>query len=96
MTTLRPETRDDILDLVKRGRRARKRGKTIQKIATQLLISALTALLGGWELMLAVGIVHAEWIRQLPTVGYWWSVLLVYLLRGVFSVPSSTKDKSDG
>jgi hypothetical protein len=87
-------SRDDLKDLVRRGRRSRRRSQVIQKIVTVLLVSAGSALLGGWELMLAVGVIHAEWIRQLPTVGYWWAVLVVYLLRGIFSIPSYSKDKA--
>ena len=37
----------------------------------------------GWMLMLAVGIAHAEWVPGLPTIGYWWSCLLVWLLMGI-------------
>jgi hypothetical protein len=83
--------RSEIIDLVKRGKRAKARAQTIKKIVTYQVASALHALIGGWELMLAVGVAHAEWVPALPTIGYWWSVLLVYLLRGTFSVvrPSS-------
>lgn len=83
MTTML--NREEIVDLVRRGKRAKARGRAAQKIATGLLTSALFALAGGFELMIAVGIAHAEWIRSLPTIGYWWAVLLVTLLRGTFS-----------
>jgi hypothetical protein len=47
-----------------------------------LLLSALFSLAAGWALMLAVGVIHHEWIPQCPTIGYWWAVLLAMLLRG--------------
>jgi hypothetical protein len=48
------------------------------------LANGAMALIGGWLLMLAVGVVHAEWITDLPTVGYWWAVVIVWLLQGTF------------
>lgn len=35
---------------------------------------------GGWTLMLAVGVVHHEWWPAVPTIGYWWAVVLCLLL----------------
>lgn len=83
--------RDELTDLVRRGKRAKSRSQALGKIVTGIFTATLTALLGGFELMIAVGIVHAEWIRTLPTIGYWWAALLVALLRGTFSAakPSS-------
>jgi ethanolamine transporter EutH len=52
------------------------------------IANSLLALLGGFALMLAVAVAHAHWITTLPTIGYWWSVLLVYLLRGSFTTIS--------
>jgi|KBSSwiStaDraftv2_1062776.scaffolds.fasta_scaffold01170_32 hypothetical protein len=77
--------REDIVRLIRKGRRAETRGKAVEGCITRLIISALTFLLRGFWLMLAVGIIHAEWWPALPTVGYWWSVLIVSLLPGVFS-----------
>jgi len=57
-------------------------------------VSAIGAFSGGWMLMLAVGIAHAHWLPALPTIGYWWAVLIVTLMRGVFSRTPVTKDKS--
>lgn len=52
------------------------------------IANALLALLGGFALMLAIAVAHSHWIPALPTIGYWWSVLLVYLLRGSFATIS--------
>jgi hypothetical protein len=62
-----------------------KRKSGIEIFIEWLIGFALTTLGDGWGLMLAVGIVHNAWIHQFPTIGYWWSVLLVLLLRGTFS-----------
>lgn len=48
----------------------------------ELVVNTLLSLLFGFWLMLAVGVVHHEWIRQCPTIGYFWSVVLVSLIRG--------------
>jgi hypothetical protein len=71
--------------LIAAGRRAEQRKKFMQGCVTGLLLSIAGALLGGWMLMLAVGIAHGEWISELPTIGYKAAVLLVLLLRGVVS-----------
>jgi hypothetical protein len=49
-----------------------------------LAISAVFSLLAGWALMLAVGVIHHEWIPACPTIGYWWAALLALLLRVAF------------
>jgi len=46
-----------------------------------LALSAAYSLAAGWALMLAVGVIHHEWIAQCPTIGYWWAVLLALLIR---------------
>jgi hypothetical protein len=85
---------NELIRLAQLGRRAEKRGKALQGCATGLFVSTADALLTGWILMLAVGVAHAEWIRQLPTIGYWWAVVLVALTRGLFRAVS-TKTKAD-
>jgi uncharacterized membrane protein YiaA len=40
---------------------------------------ALTALVRGWLLMLAVGVVHHDWTARIPPMGYWTAVLLTAL-----------------
>lgn len=36
-------------------------------------------LMTAWMLMLMVGVVHAEWIPQLPTIGFGLALLLAFL-----------------
>lgn len=59
-----------------------------------LLVVPLHALIEGWIFMLAVGIAHTYWIPALPTIGYWWAVLIVFLLTGTFSRIRSYKEVS--
>jgi formate/nitrite transporter FocA (FNT family) len=77
---------------IKRGRRAERRGKAIQKFISSMLAKAASDLITAWYLMLAVGVAHAEWLHKLPTIGYWWALLLVVLVRPLFT---STATKSD-
>lgn len=38
--------------------------------------------------MLAVGVVHHEWIASCPTIGYWWAVVLIFLIRAaLYQIP---------
>ena len=88
MTALQGE----LIDIIRRDRRRRSRGKAFGKFVTALVGSWLTNLLAGLWLMLAVGIIHHEWIRQCPTIGYWWAVLLVGLLRPALSTATGSKE----
>lgn len=38
------------------------------------------ALLGGWLLMLTVGVIHGEWLHDMPTIGYWSAVKVSAML----------------
>jgi hypothetical protein len=80
--------------LRQKGRRAETRGKAMQGCVTRAATLTLAYLLRGWMLMLAVGIIHAEWLPALPTLGYWWACMIVMLLNGVFSIVPSTAAKS--
>jgi hypothetical protein len=63
-------------------------------LITSLFVSALASMLGGWMFMLAVGVAHHEWTPGLPTIGYWWAVLLTWLIRSAaLSAPSSGGDR---
>ena len=75
--------------LIAAEKKRRSRRKAIRKVVVGVVSSVIEAFLGGWLLMLAVGIAHTYWLPALPTVGYWTSVVLVVLLRGVFSRPTT-------
>jgi hypothetical protein len=83
----------EIARLARKGRRAEERGKALEGCLTSILTSLAAAFFGGWMLMLAVQIAHRHWLPGLPGIGYWWAVLLVALLRGVFSRLPSSKTK---
>jgi len=55
-------------------------------------VSAVGAFAFGWLFMLLVGVVHAEWLPGLPTIGYWWAVLIIFMLRLCFLSISGDKD----
>lgn len=84
-----------IVDLLRADTRRRKRRATLADLITAYITSAILALVNGWFLMLAVGVARDEWLTNLPTVGYWWAVLLVYLLQGVFSRVPPSKSKRE-
>lgn len=79
--------------LLKLGRRAEQRGKALQGCFTALLTKLVQDLMTAWLFMLAVGVAHAEWIPQLPTIGLWWALLLVVLTRALFTGYAKTQDK---
>lgn len=84
----------ELVRLAKRGRRAERTGKAISRFVGTQLAYGIASLLNGWLLMLAVGVIHMHWIPALPTVGYWWAVLIVWLLAGTFSRQQMPKDSS--
>jgi hypothetical protein len=84
----------ELVRLARRGQRAEQRRKGLIKFVVSFITGWLTTLLYGWLFMLAVGIVHGSWWHAVPTIGYWWAVLLVYLLRGVFAPVNSAKKDS--
>lgn len=87
-------TATEIAALIREKRRREKRRETASFIVARLLFRITSSFLDGWFLMLAVGIAHAYWIPQLPTIGYWWAVVIVALLSGVFSREPPAKPKS--
>lgn len=70
----------------------RMRKRTFAEFVALFIIDALLTALAGWLFMLAVGVVHHEWIPQCPTIGFTWSVVLVALLRGAFRISSPSDD----
>jgi cytosine/uracil/thiamine/allantoin permease len=88
-------------DLVRKRKRKEQRREAWGKFAKVFFRAALTgvlmSLLCGWYFMLAVGVIHHEWLPQLPTLGYWWSVLIAYLIRvALIRVTPPQKAKTDG
>lgn len=67
-----------------RRRRSQKRLNWLTALLTNLALLPV----GAWYVMLAVGIAHHEWLPMLPTLGYWWALILVVLLRSAFATVS--------
>lgn len=79
-------------DAQRRSRKERIR-KSVRSVVVHLMVSTTMTMVFGWVFMLAVGIVHHEWIRQCPTIGYGWATLLAALLRLVLI--NTTKSRAD-
>lgn len=92
MTTMnRNDVTASLLNLVRKDERRKSRRKAWGKVFSAIFQAAVHALAQGWYLMLAVGIVHHEWIRSCPTVGYWWAVALCALVRSALNyVPTKS------
>jgi hypothetical protein len=82
-----------IAALIRAMKRHDKIRATVGMILTGYLTTLLANLLDGWLLMLAIGVARAQWLANLPTIGYWWAVVLVALLRGTFSRIRDIKPK---
>lgn len=97
MTTDQRALFAEFTDVIRRDRarrsRWRKFGTFLSKLFTALLTGFMSALVGGWMLMLAVAVAHDHWIPQLPTIGYWWAVLIFFLLPTP-AAPSKKKAES--
>lgn len=83
----------EVIRLARIGRQAEKRREVRNGCLGLLGQMIVHILVGGWLFMLAVGVAHHEWIPSLPTIGYWWSVLLAWLLRGALAQLPSTSGK---
>lgn len=70
------------------------RRKSGGDILATLIADVIMALVGGWLFMLAIGIVHHEWIRSCPTIGFFWSVTLAALVRGALFLNGAAKSDS--
>lgn len=88
-------TQAEIIDLVKDGRRYReKRSKWEQFWIGVCIRLFVIAPLDGWLFMVAVGVIHAEWWPAVPTIGYWWSTLLMAFFVAIFGKAGTGKAKS--
>lgn len=88
----------EIVGMIRRDRARRSRGKAFRsflgRLFGALLTGFLTALLNGWLFMLAVGVIHDHWLPRVGPVGYWWSVLICWLLRSALSSTASATTKN--
>jgi hypothetical protein len=82
-------TRQEVVDLVKEGMVARSKKEKRRRDLGEMTVMIIGSVWAAWLLMLVVGIIHAEWIHQLPTVDYGTSFAVAALLRGAFYNPRS-------
>jgi hypothetical protein len=83
-----------LAELMQYRRKENRRKEAAAGCVTSIVAGFVRGLFGGWMLMLAVGIAHSHWIQELPTIGYWTSATIVYLLHGVFSHLDIKKESS--
>jgi hypothetical protein len=50
------------------------------------VVLAAESLVGAWLLMVVVGIVHGEWLPQVPTVGYGGALILAIAIDVLLAV----------
>ncbi len=72
--------------------RRNRRNKKVDAL-TRLGVEILAVFIRGLWLMLAIGIVHHEWIPACPTISYGWAVALTSLLSAAL-FPFTARDKS--
>lgn len=78
-------TREEIVDLVNDGRRYRERRGKWERFWAGVLVRLIFAPIDGWLFMLAVGIVHDHWWPAVPTIGFWWALMLAVLFNAIFA-----------
>lgn len=84
----------ELVRLAKRGRRAEQSSKAWRRALEAIIVALIAAVWRGFFLMLGVGIIHDHWILSLPTIGYWYAVLVYMLLDLVFDITSRSKKAS--
>lgn len=70
-------------------RRARSKMSQDKKIALWVEFFCATFVVlpvGAWVFMLTVGVIHHEWLPQLPTLGYWASLLIFFMIDWVITL----------
>jgi uncharacterized membrane protein YiaA len=87
---------NEITRLARIGKQAERSKEVRKRYLTHFVMLALRVLVDGWVMMLLVGVVHAEWIRSLPTVGYWWAVLIVTLAGAILGIRSTANTRTWG
>lgn len=91
----RPELTASLINLVRKDARRKSRRKALGRFVGALVQSLLLAAMGGLWMMLAVGVIHHEWIPQCPTIGYGWAVVLASLLRSTLAHATPSKSEAD-
>lgn len=50
--------------------------KILEAVLFATLLTGAVAFIGGWWMMLAVGVAHHEWTTSIPMISYWSAVKL--------------------
>lgn len=79
------------INIVRNARKKERRKGFWTNLAAWLTASAVLALINGWMVMLVVQIIHSHVWPNVAGIGYWWSVLICFLLKRV----EWPKDKND-
>jgi succinate dehydrogenase hydrophobic anchor subunit len=82
-------TRDDLVALVRDGTKYRQNRSRWERFWIYFITALILAPLNGWMLMFAIGVAHHHWWPAVPTIGYWWAVLLACLLRSALTSTST-------
>jgi hypothetical protein len=70
-------------------------GKVIGAMVVVLGCVLVGMLAGGWLLMLFIGVVHGEWLPNMPTIGYWSAVKVSAMLSLMVGIAVSVMRGSD-
>ena len=65
--------------------------KALTAFLIGLLLAAVSALLGAYFLMIAIGVIHSELLPAVHPVGLATSVILAFLFRAAFSATATTR-----
>lgn len=50
--------------------------RILEAVLFAAVLTIAVAAIGGWWMMLTVGMAHHEWTTSIPTIGYWGAVKL--------------------
>jgi len=73
----------DAVELLTTGR-APKKKRISYALYLQFSVLLYLNLAHAYFFMLAIGVIHHEWIPALPTIGYGWSLMVTILMRLTF------------
>lgn len=86
----------EIMRLAKLGKKAERRRWNRKRFFNHLFVTTIGFLVDSWTMMLLVGIVHAEWIPGLPTIGYLWAIPVTVLLQSTLRITSTNNTPTMG
>lgn len=54
--------------------------KMLQEIVAMVVFAFFSAAVAGWVFMLTVGVIHAQWLHTMPTIGFGPAILVSILV----------------